>query len=66
MFETEETEKFVPEIQIETDFEILFPNEYISLNTERLNLYKELANIENEAQLENFRKRLIDRFGTPP
>jgi len=59
-------QKFYIETQIETDFEILFPNDYVSLTTERLNLYNELASIENETQLSDFKARLTDRFGTPP
>jgi len=54
------------ETQVETDFEIMFPAEYISQSAERLNLYNELSKIENEKQLENFKNKLIDRFGTPP
>ncbi len=54
------------ETQVETDFEILFPNEYINQTSERLNLYNELAGLENETQLNTFREQLIDRFGPLP
>ena len=54
------------ETQLDTDFEILFPNEYISLTSERLNLYNELSNIENEDELNIFKTKLIDRFGPLP
>ncbi len=52
--------------QVETDFEILFPNEYISVSSERLRLYNELANLENESQLTAFKQSLTDRFGPLP
>jgi transcription-repair coupling factor (superfamily II helicase) len=54
------------ETQIDTDFEILFPNEYIESASERLNLYNELASIKNEKELELFKSRLEDRFGKIP
>ncbi|MHC5309749.1 transcription-repair coupling factor [Myroides sp. LJL116] len=57
---------FVKETQIDTDFEILFPDEYINNITERLNLYNELSQLESEEQLIEYQKRLIDRFGPLP
>ena len=57
---------FVEECQIDTDLELLFPDEYISNNTERLNLYRELDNIETEEKLLEFQKQLEDRFGKLP
>ncbi|MEI6866266.1 transcription-repair coupling factor [Flavicella sp.] len=65
--EDENTVKeFVKEIQIDTDFEILFPDEYINIVSERLLLYKELGELENEVELTEFEKRLKDRFGEIP
>ena len=61
------TEKeYVKDIQIDTDFELLFPDEYVNNITERLNLYNELGNIKNEEELVAFEQKLIDRFGTLP
>ncbi len=57
---------FVKEIQIDTDFEILFPDDYINKVTERLNLYSELGNLETEEELATYEKNLIDRFGELP
>jgi transcription-repair coupling factor (superfamily II helicase) len=59
-------EKFVKECQIETDLEILIPNDYITNTIERLSLYKELDGIEKEEELLAFREKLIDRFGPVP
>jgi transcription-repair coupling factor (superfamily II helicase) len=61
-----ETKEFVKDIQIDTDFELLFPDEYINNITERLNLYNELSQIKEEATLKQFEQKLIDRFGALP
>ncbi len=61
-----ETKEFVKDIQIDTDFELLFPDEYINNITERLNLYNELSQIKDEATLRQFEQKLIDRFGALP
>ena len=53
----------IKEVIIDTDYEILFPNSYIPHIDERLSLYKELANIENDIDLHSFINRFIDRFG---
>ncbi len=58
--------KFVNDCQIDTDMELLFPNDYIPGSSERMLLYRELDNIENEEQLQVFEKNLIDRFGKLP
>ena len=61
-----ETKEFVKEFQIDTDFELLFPDEYINNITERLSLYSELGSVKNIQELEAYEKRLIDRFGPLP
>lgn len=58
--------KFVNDCQIDTDMELLFPDEYISNITERMQLYRELDNIQEEEKLIEFEKALIDRFGALP
>ena len=61
------TEKeYVKDIQIDSDFELLFPDEYINNISERLNLYNELSLIKDEQALEAFEVKLIDRFGPLP
>ncbi|MCD4774276.1 MAG: transcription-repair coupling factor, partial [Bacteroidales bacterium] len=62
----EKIKEFVKDCIIETDFEVLIPDEYISNITERLSLYKELDNIESEDKLNEFKEKLNDRFGTVP
>ena len=57
---------FVTDVQVDTDFEIMFPDEYISNISERLRLYKELNEIESEEELAVFEQSLADRFGPLP
>lgn len=57
---------FVKDCQIETDLEILIPDEYVESMKERLALYKELDNLETDEELDKFREQLIDRFGAIP
>jgi len=57
---------YVSDFQIETDLEIMFPDEYISNISERVRLYKELNEIDTEEAVIEFEKRLIDRFGPVP
>ncbi len=57
---------FVKEIQIDTDFELLFPDDYINIITERLNLYRELGELQTEEELLQYEQRLTDRFGELP
>ncbi len=58
--------KFTQDCQIDTDMELLLPQEYIPGSSERMLLYRELDNIENEKQLAQFRHGLEDRFGKLP
>lgn len=61
-----ETKTFVKETQIDTDFEILFPDNYVNSVSERLNLYNELSNVKDETELQAYEQKLIDRFGALP
>jgi transcription-repair coupling factor (superfamily II helicase) len=67
-----ETEKakpakpFVSDFLIDTDLEIMFPDDFVSNIPERIRLYKELNEIESEEELTNFEKKLTDRFGIIP
>ena len=57
---------FVKDCHIDTDLELLFPDYYISNISERIKLYRELDNIDNENSLLEFEAKLIDRFGEIP
>ena len=69
LYETDtdvETKEYVKDLQIDTDFELLFPDEYINNVTERLALYNELGNCKTEEELIAYENKLIDRFGPLP
>jgi transcription-repair coupling factor (superfamily II helicase) len=57
---------YVKEMQLDTDFELLFPDDYINNITERLNLYTQLNDVEDEEGLQKFEAQLVDRFGELP
>jgi transcription-repair coupling factor (superfamily II helicase) len=57
---------YVSDFQIDTDLEIMFPDEYVSNISERIRLYKELNEIETEEALTGYEKKLTDRFGALP
>ncbi|AWI25233.1 transcription-repair coupling factor [Flavobacterium pallidum] len=65
--EDEDHEKeYVKDLQIDTDFELLFPDDYINNISERLNLYNELSLIKDEEALLAYEQKLTDRFGALP
>ncbi len=69
LYENEDSgveKEYVKELQIDTDFELLFSDEYINNVTERLSLYNELGSVKNEDELIVFQNKLIDRFGPMP
>src|SRR5206468_1954379 len=57
---------FVQDCTIDTDLEILIPDEYVESITERLSLYTRLDNCESENELKEFEQELLDRFGALP
>ncbi|GAA4111183.1 transcription-repair coupling factor [Aquimarina addita] len=67
LYEDSSEEKvYLKDTQIDTDFELLFPDAYINSISERLNLYTELNTIKDEEALQAYEKRLVDRFGELP
>lgn len=58
--------EYVKDIQIDTDFELLFSDEYINNISERLNLYNELSLIKDDQALSLYEQKIIDRFGPLP
>jgi transcription-repair coupling factor (superfamily II helicase) len=62
----QEKTNFVEEAQIDTDFELLFPDDYINNISERLHLYTALNEVKNKEELAEFETRLVDRFGKLP
>lgn len=69
LFKTELEEKaklIVQDCVIETDLEILIPDNYVNNISERLQLYSRLDNIKDEKQLKEFGDEVKDRFGPLP
>ncbi|MBT1706378.1 transcription-repair coupling factor [Chryseosolibacter indicus] len=69
LFASELAEKaklIVQDCVIETDLEILIPDNYVNNISERLQLYSRLDNIKDEEQLEKFNQEVRDRFGPLP
>jgi transcription-repair coupling factor (superfamily II helicase) len=58
--------EFVTDCTIDTDLEILIPDTYVENITERLSLYTQLDDVENEEELQMFVDELKDRFGSIP
>ncbi len=64
--EENQQRKFSRECAIETDAPMLIPDYYVENTNERLSLYTELDQIEQDCELEQFKQRLHDRFGPVP
>ncbi|MFT4093120.1 MAG: transcription-repair coupling factor [Niabella sp.] len=64
--EISKQDDFVHDCTIDTDLEILIPDEYVENITERLSLYQRLDNCENDEELEEMHHELADRFGSVP
>ncbi len=52
--------------QLNLGLNIRIPVEYISEENQRLRMYKRVAGVETEAQLNDVRAELQDRYGDPP
>lgn len=57
---------YVKEVQIDADVEMLIPDDYVSNIQERLSLYTQLDQIEDDSTLKEFKEEIKDRFGTIP
>ncbi len=64
--EIQQQDDFVKDCTIDTDLEILIPDDYVENITERLSLYSRLDNCETEKDLNDFHAEMIDRFGPIP
>jgi transcription-repair coupling factor (superfamily II helicase) len=64
--EISKQDDFVQDCTIDTDLEILIPDNYVENITERLSLYSRLDNCETEEELGAMEQELVDRFGPLP
>lgn len=70
LFENEEERqkliKTTKDVNIDTDLELMLPDEYVQSTEERLILYQKLADIGDSNSLKQFKDELQDRFGKLP
>jgi transcription-repair coupling factor (superfamily II helicase) len=64
--EISKQDDFVKDCTIDTDLEILIPDEYVESIAERLSLYQRLDNCENDEELAELKLEMSDRFGSVP
>ncbi len=64
--EYQRKKEFVSDCTIDTDLEILIPDDYVENITERLSLYTQLDDVAGEEELLRFADELRDRFGPIP
>ena len=57
---------FVEDCAIESDLEMYLPDLYVPSGSERMLLYRELENLKTDDDVDQYRLRLIDRFGPVP
>ena len=63
---TAKASEFVDECQLETDLSAHLPEYYVPTSSERMLLYRELDQMEQDYQIDAFCTRLEDRFGPMP
>ena len=59
-------DEFVDDCALESDLEMYYPDQYVPGASERMLLYRELDNIQDDKELDAYRQRLVDRFGPVP
>ncbi|HKC35872.1 MAG TPA: transcription-repair coupling factor [Chitinophagaceae bacterium] len=64
--EISKQDDFVQDCTIDTDLEILIPDDYVESITERLSLYQRLDNSDTEEELQLMAEEMKDRFGPLP
>jgi transcription-repair coupling factor (superfamily II helicase) len=66
VFAEEKNKQYVSDCQLETDLEVHIPDDYVNNITERMSIYRALAEVNTASELDDFRRGLEDRFGYPP
>ena len=61
-----EAKIYVKELTIDTDFSLLFPDDYVNNISERLRLYTKLNSLKTPEELKTYESELVDRFGPLP
>lgn len=66
LFKDEEVKTNKRECQIDTDMALLIPDAYVTNINERMNLYREMNDLDSNAAIDAYKDKLIDRFGPMP
>ncbi len=61
-----ESTEVVDDCQLDSNLPMYFSEEYVPTSSERMLLYRELDGMERDEDVEQFKQRLIDRFGPLP
>lgn len=61
-----ENVRFVADCHVDTDLELLIPDDYIENVPERINLYRRIDSLQDETAISAFVGELTDRFGPVP
>ncbi|MFN8310811.1 MAG: transcription-repair coupling factor [Chitinophagales bacterium] len=64
--ELKQEKDFTKECTIESDLEMLIPDEYVRSSVERMTLYKDLNDLKTEESISEYASKLEDRFGKIP
>ncbi len=62
----EETEEETFETTVDMDLDAYIPSTYIKNEVQKLDVYKRIAEIENEEEMMDMQEELVDRFGDLP
>ena len=55
-----------PEPTVDVEDDVFIPQDYVTNPVERLNLYRRLADLDSQQEIDGFRAELEDRFGPAP
>lgn len=66
LFKEDKDREYVSDCQLETDLEVHIPDDYVNNITERMSVYRALAEVNDVEALRKFEQNLIDRFGPIP
>lgn len=58
--------QYITDCVIDTDMDIRIPDDYLSITSEKIRLYKELDAISDQESLRRFKEEMVDRFGPIP
>lgn len=61
-----DTDSYIDDCLIETDMQLMIPDSYISVQAEKIRLYKELDSMQSEKEVDRFVSVMTDRFGLLP